>query len=1632
MATCTVNKEFIEEKIYDIALSTDDNVVIVNETISFSSMEKMLEFKEKVNNIFGVEGIDEIIITDDYSPRATIVRTNQIEELYDFENQSNEKDRENIDNEITEVLYHTMPRTEYVQDNFDEYNKYLNSLNREIEKIDLRMKNLIDEYMDGSISPERRAEIRKLKKQYSKIKQYLVDQTRNIEFVNRKVVEKLATAYKTLEELFSKFDITKDPHVVMTFNNILEETETFITEFGDKKYASDKAGGYIFSQDNDTIKDIRGKIHDLKVQFDRKMWKMQEEYLSTNPILVNDEKIRDILKNPQSDEYKTMFGGAAITDIGFLEFLGLNVDTSSTFDGVLGQLLVNEMDRIGQDNNNSSIEKKKKLYDIAQRFKKHGINLELEKDSEFLFEKDKFGNRTGNFQRPVTQEFVKKLMEFSQVVKSKKSEDVKTMKKMIREEFDYIDVFKLGFLYQDPKNINPFEKEFLECCRGIFKEITGDQTDFDKEYLTGHDKAYESLLESRFDSKTLESFKNRFMSSVIDFYYSYQKGDHVNHGDANPFMIMKAFDKKQQFKFKNKFTYRFNVLPLIPKKEEDYNKQYQKNFIEDRSEIGKLKRELYEFVYDVYTDFNLLYFGKNTLRSVNMEENSIDEAADAVKGIVRLDDVSSNLRKLKKNVLQWLEDQFWSENYFAKDDTKVSLNYSDKAEKKYRNIREALDRMSEEQRDDLAKRSGINKKDYIKGTEKTEEEKQQADSNYKSSIAKKMSLQGFSGNFYVTTMKALDLYYAQKTRNDIYPVAKMIQRQYESYTNNSGRQRENANKRMTDFITRSIQKLNLEDGNNPSDTKLSKITLLKNIVSKFDEIPFVNKFINNSLLKKMSEDEKILYEELKKAKEDINSTKDIKFTLNGIEYERQNGNCYKKINGCIYPISPTKINEFNEALAQYYDKRIASLGTDATLQNLVNLIRNLLLYKMLAGVSTSGLFNRIEGHLANSEIDATGYYWTPGNLNYVEKYFFGSWLNRYINRQGGKLLVRNEDKKHWKRLNIIEKMSQQTNIFQDMKNQFDKTIEGEQKGVLRHNLDLFQLSVGNPEFKNQMSMMLSVLIDTKIKDKNGVEHPIFDKNTGEFTCLDIVNNELVLKEEFNIDENQSWITFQSTIEKEIDGKKKSVISPSFEFAQKCKIMIKNVQGDYRQNTVLGYNNNMILSHLMMLKRWMPAKTMRGWSAGGTFDENTGKFMANYDVMWHKEAQTGVWFDTLTKTHSPITALMPVILSTTKLHKGILKTAVGTTASLYMIGKILKTKLGARPGEIEHNIGMLEESREIMKAWIMEILMAPARALKMDINLSRKSFFDKSAIDANGVWDKTKDKYVLEYGENTLGNFRACARTMATYFYLALLGTLVKLMFWDPEDGDDDDRRKIYNWIDNNLANILETTTATMFMIDNFEDKFDVSNMPIIRWTNDLGKFCSAVNEMNAEKALRYGNKVFMPIRFPMATDNFNPFESKFEYEKDTPGDRWVKNVKTDGEWGYEQEYKRARADIKAQYMKMWDKKKLPEDVIKEIEGMPTYKKLGIGSVYDLPKKEFDQLLTRSNVIPSRKMKQYKNRDYKFMRDVLLEEYENNDYLKNHTLRFIFGGYDNRLATYWQRNVSSDFADIKENPYFDED
>lgn len=1581
---CTTNDDTIRSYIhteasyaldeYNSSHNTNHELVADTESIKFPTAKMAADFCNKINKelLTNVVGIDA-----EHADTVRIISTDNVKEIAEFESFAMHNYDAPADpaSDVSEFV-HSPDSLEYVK-------KFAQSRKEKYEFVSNKIITLYAE-LKQTENLDRRQELIREISVYSGIKSSLEYEKESISPKFDDLVEGVDRSLKTLDYMVRNLYSTSLPDVVQLVERDIDDIELFMKSYGSPLISDSHMADQPTAMH---IKRQRYEFDGIKRRYGIQRERIDREFVMTNPIFHSSqlEDIKKAIANPDSKEFSLYFGGEQIPDINALEKFFLNIDSNSTFDGVWGETMMTMSEATAQENMNFVDKRKHDFLRFSKELKKRGINLEDGDSASVFREKDANGQDTGNLISLFMPEWRSEIVSFMTKYKSDKGIALND----ILDKAEIVNIFRFGFFHKHESEMNELEQEFVRNVKSIFHNMgkNGDQMYNDFVAKFSYDPNYEEGLIRLLGEHKVNEIKDEMMLAVNEYYYRNSSiiaaTEHLNpiailmsletlsnqkkaSGNIDP---QSLYIRGNQLAEGRSYNYKRLLSAIVPTEARFYNQTFRKNFVEG----DDIMRECYEFLADNLKLMNSLYLGKSSLSLPKIAVNYTDEMLNAAKGLVSLEDTGATMRKLKKNALMMFQDVLFKEDYYTKEGVDVALNYSDKSKRKKRIWIDTLKGKTAAEVDEYGRDEGLSRANYPDNDA------------FINAIATKKSLRGFETSLFSSMMKMFDLYAAQKTRNELYPISQMILRMYKKYRNVDGRSRENAEARMEYYIRQGIQKLNMASGQSISGKKLEDIEFLKNVLAKFDRMPILKKIFNSSLLKRFDEDEKQLVEMIRQAQADMNESKDVEFTYNGTTFKRgaigETRGMFVKVGDGWVVFTPDDFNgmSFNEILMKYYDNRLAELGSTSTLQNVVDLIRNLLVYKMLGGISTSGMFNRIEGHLANSEVDATGFYWNPGDLNYAERYFFGAGWLRYINSEGKHVFGR-DDAKLVKRYDIVKALALKTNTFQDMKNQFDRTIEGEQKGVTRHNLDLMQFAVENPEFKNQMSILIARMMSEKIKDKYGNEHYIFDRDTGEFTCYDFIDGELVLKEEFDTDENRQWVDFNVY---EYDGDGNKNLTHAFKFFSANKEIIKNIHGDYRKNAVKMYNNYLIASHMMMLKQWLPQKVLRGWSQGGS--RINGTDVKNVNLMMDMENPNGIWYDLVMKSKSM--ALLPLVLSTTQLHKGILKTVGASAANLYMFGKVVKNRLGARNGELEHNVTMLEEMTEELKAiWYELMIWVPRTIGKKSFNVAEHSFTD--------------DKFEQEYGKYTLGNFRAAARHVATYTYLTALGVMAKLLLWNPDDGDDDTRRRMYNWVDNNMENILNATTDTLFMLDSIEDKFEVSNTPIIRWFDDVGKFIEACNDMNGDKAGKYAKKAFMPIRFSL-----NPFSSDFEFEKDTPSDRLIKNYKTDGEWAATQDVKNIRKDLKEQYVKMWDKHKLPEDLEKKLAEYA--RKDGYEDLYNIPEKVLKSYLDR--ILPSKRRKEYKEKSDSFMREILLKEYDKNPELQKKTMKWLFSGYDNRLG-----------------------
>ena len=241
------------------------------------------------------------------------------------------------------------------------------------------------------------------------------------------------------------------------------------------------------------------------------------------------------------------------------------------------------------------------------------------------------------------------------------------------------------------------------------------------------------------------------------------------------------------------------------------------------------------------------------------------------------------------------------------------------------------------------------------------------------------------------------------------------------------------------------------------------------------------------------------------------------------------------------------------------EAQLDSIGRIYNLGAFYNSVINRLSIFVGLGFSvTAPVFNRFQGFWSGM-INDTGRYWTAGN-------FYEA--NAFINRKGLRYIPGMKSYKQEMRKTKL--MMEKLNIIQDATNEMDRARrESGLTGVAKV-LSPFYLTEYT-EWHNQTPQILSMLMDYKIKSKDGSkEVQIFDGNS--FPAFSIENGQLVLKEEFATEENiATWQYFSNESSAENKSKMSSTIAL--------------LNGDYSKTGSTLIKSKHVGKTLMMYKTW---------------------------------------------------------------------------------------------------------------------------------------------------------------------------------------------------------------------------------------------------------------------------------------------------------------------------------------------------------------------------------------------------------------------------------------------------------------
>ncbi len=454
------------------------------------------------------------------------------------------------------------------------------------------------------------------------------------------------------------------------------------------------------------------------------------------------------------------------------------------------------------------------------------------------------------------------------------------------------------------------------------------------------------------------------------------------------------------------------------------------------------------------------------------------------------------------------------------------------------------------------------------------------------------------------------------------------------------------------------------------------------------------------------------------------------------------------------------------------------------------IIHEMIVKKSMMFNWVSGAFNRAYGVISNGYADAIGLSWTSGNYIKARRFMSGKFGQRTIS----KVVSKKDDSFH----NETKKMRlffNNVRLHQDLRDDYQKADKKLGKEDWKKKTQWAFLSITMPEYYNQGEIILSILQDYTIKgtDKNGnpIEVQLFDGKG--FPAYNIVDNKLVLKDEFRTPDNiKNWENHKSG-------------GSYAAFYKKSNLAIVNYHGEY------SFTGGMMAKDYTLPAMLMTFKTYIFEQYGVAFDKGI-KLDAGI------KTNKSIFENSSVLTRSIYGMIMGLIVGG---PLGILGAGMMAGGSAYFLYKN-RNELSAN---YTHKALGAEVKRSIqeMRLLVEELIAMPVRLIGYDLVSSQDKL--KKRFDSGKGEQHTKE---------ILASSRFYIRKLAVLMYtLASIAAVAKSL-----DCNDDTyackKKKFYQaFLINKLTRIGDDLILTENPVSLFSN---ITSMPAIDFWGDLLEF----------------------------------------------------------------------------------------------------------------------------------------------------------------------------------------------------
>ena len=448
--------------------------------------------------------------------------------------------------------------------------------------------------------------------------------------------------------------------------------------------------------------------------------------------------------------------------------------------------------------------------------------------------------------------------------------------------------------------------------------------------------------------------------------------------------------------------------------------------------------------------------------------------------------------------------------------------------------------------------------------------------------------------------------------------------------------------------------------------------------------------------------------------------------------------------------------------------------------NLIDTLLKALRFKALAYNLDSQTTNLLEGQIANNIIASSGMFFSLDSyyksLNIVPT----SILKNFT----GNKVKMNFAKKAAKMIEVFDLLQNPANVLQE-----SNPKGGKFKTGLKKLIDDPFLIIKSTEYLNQMPLIISVFMDTKIKSKEGKESSVWDA---------MEDDKWELKEEFKTEENiKDWQ----------EGK----VDKSFK--TKIDQMLAMIHADYRDHIGIKAKDSLLGKVIMMFRGFIPVNF---------FQRVAGK----QDLVTAGIKDYKGYYRDMT-THQ---AIMHTILSITTLpqdkipHYKVFNKYIGRviSSSAMLIHHVFfnEEKVKAETRSIKNTLKNL-------KALLIEVIRSP-------INVAMRRQIIK----------QTKIDWIENPSESTLGRIQMNFTELGYKLRLAAMtwGTaiILKELFKGDEDEDEDEDNYWVNLISNKLLSFSEQVYSYTDFSRAYDHIFAIDNIAALRLVTDITNFLDAL------------------------------------------------------------------------------------------------------------------------------------------------------------------------------------------------